>query len=394
MKQRCMEIPFQAISGTLSEGVSEKVALLEANKENTEENVMLCGRIAEDAVDATKEGTEEKTAAEVSELVEEFIEKVSEDSTSSEAAALMTQIRSAKITVALTNKEIAMTYDIISRLEVIVVNIKNEITLTSGTSMTFSEYKTAAESLVSEMSISSTSSKILSLSISITSAMITLSSTEITEITTLKESVQTQILIIESDMALIQTSLKEVTGEKANDEQIVTGSEEGQKSELVEESIGKLKIVVQHTTIITKVTETLSLIISGEASGTSVTFAEFESLLEAFMTVVNTDVLDARIITMSASITTVTVESLTTEQITSITSQKSTLETSITQLVSMREVLQTKVESISGTTANPVQITSGSQEATTETATIALLMEMKQLTMTSKAIKNGVKCQN
>ena len=87
-------------------------------------------------------------------------------------------------------------------------------------------------------------------------------------------------------------------------------------------------------------------------------------------------------------------ETLTTEQITSITSQKSTLETSITQLVSMREVLQTKVESISGTTANPVQITSGSQEATTETATIALLMEMKQLTMTSKAIKNGVKCQS
>ena len=370
------------------------MALLEANKENTEENVMLCGRIAEDAVDATKEGTEEKTAAEVSELVEEFIEKVSEDSTSSEAAALMIQIRSAKITVALTNKEIAMTYDIISRLEVIVVNIKNEITLTSGTSMTFTEYKTAAESLVSEMSISSTSSKILSLSISITSAMITLSSTEITEITNLKETVQTQILIIEKDMALIQTSLKEVTGEKANEEQIVTGSEEGQKSELVEESIAKLKIVVQHTTIITKVTETLSLVISGEASGTSVTFAEFESLLLAFMTVVNTDVLDARIITMSASITTVTVETLTTEQITSITSQKSTLETSITQLVSMREVLQTKVESISGTTANPVQITSGSQEATTETATIALLMEMKQLTMTSKAIKNGVKCQN
>ena len=370
------------------------MALLEANKENTEENVMLCGRIAEDAVDATKEGTEEKTAAEVSELVEEFIEKVSEDSTSSEAAALMTQIRSAKITVALTNKEIAMTYDIISRLEVIVVNIKNEITLTSGTSMTFTEYKTAAESLVSEMSISSTSSKILSLSISITSAMITLSSTEITEITTLKESVLTQILIIEKDMALIQTSLKEVTGEKANEEQIVTGSEEGQKSELVEESIAKLKIVVQHTTIITKVTETLSLVISGEASGTSVTFAEFESLLLAFMTVVNTDVLDARIITMSASITTVTVETLTTEQITSITSQKSTLETSITQLVSMREVLQTKVESISGTTANPVQITSGSQEATTETATIALLMEMKQLTMTSKARKKWGKCQN
>merc|ERR550517_945261 len=114
-----------------------------------------------------------------------------------------------------------MTYDIISRLEVIVVNIKNEITLTSGTSMTFTEYKTAAESLVSEMSISSTSSKILALSISITSAMITLSSTEITEITTLKETVLTQILIIEKDMALIQTSLKEVTGEKANEEQIV-----------------------------------------------------------------------------------------------------------------------------------------------------------------------------
>ena len=59
----------QAIAGTLSEGVSEKVALLETNKENTEKNVMLCGRIAEDAVAATEGGTEEKTAEEVSQLV-------------------------------------------------------------------------------------------------------------------------------------------------------------------------------------------------------------------------------------------------------------------------------------------------------------------------------------
>ena len=45
---------MKAIAGTLSEGVSEKVALLETNKENTEKNVMLCGRIAEDAVAATE----------------------------------------------------------------------------------------------------------------------------------------------------------------------------------------------------------------------------------------------------------------------------------------------------------------------------------------------------
>ena len=45
------------------------MALLETNKENTEKNVMLCGRIAEDAVAATEGGTEEKTAEEVSQLV-------------------------------------------------------------------------------------------------------------------------------------------------------------------------------------------------------------------------------------------------------------------------------------------------------------------------------------
>ena len=315
----------------------------------------------------------------------EFIKIVSEDSTSSEAAALQTQIDSAKITVKLTNQEIAMTFDIISKLEVIVVDITNEITVTSGTTTTFSEYKTAAESLVTEISSSSTSSKILSLSLTITSAMVTLSTDEITQITTVKESLQTQIVMIEKDLALLQTSIKEVTGEEASEDQIAVGDEGGEKSELVEESIATLKTVVQHTTIITKVTEMMTLAIAGTAtSGTvTVTSSEFVTLVEAFMTVVNTDVLDASIITMSASITTISV-TLTTADITTITSQKTTLETVITQLVSMKEVLQLKIESVSGTTANPTQILSGSLVATKETAIETILIEMKELTMTSK----------
>ena len=349
---------------------------------------MLCGRIAEDAITATESGTEEKTAAEVSQLVSEFIRIVSEDSTSSEATTLMTQIESAKITVKLTNAEIAMTYDIISKLEVIVVDITNEITVTSGTTTTFSEYKTAAESLVTEISSSSTSSKILSLSLTITSAMVTLSTDEITEITTIKESLQTQIVMIEKDLALLQTSIKEVTGEEASEDQIAVGDEGGEKSELVEESIATLKTVVQHTTIITKVTEMMTLAIAGTAtSGTvTVTSSEFVTLVEAFMTVVNTDVLDASIITMSASITTISV-TLTTADITTITSQKTTLETVITQLVSMKEVLQLKIESVSGTTANPTQILSGSLVASKEIAIETILIEMKELTMTSKVGK-------
>ena len=363
------------------------MAALETNKENTEKNVMLCGRIAEDAVAATASGTEEKTAAEVSELVTKFIKIVSEDSASSEAAALQTQIESAKITVKLTNQEIAMTYDIISKLEVIVVDITNEITVTSGTKTTFTEYKTAAESLVTEISSSSTSSKILSLSLTITSAMVTLSTAEITEITTVKESLQTQIVIIEKDMALLQTSIKEVTGKEASEDQIVVGDEGGEKSELVEESIATLKTVVQHTTVIMKVKEIMTSAIAGTAtSGTSVTSSEFVTLVETFMTVVSADVLDSRIVTMSASITTVSV-TLTTADITTITSQKTSLETVITQLVSMKEVLQTKIESVSGTTANPTQILSGSLEASKETATETILIEMKELTMTSKASK-------
>ena len=315
----------------------------------------------------------------------EFIKIVSEDSTSSEAAALQTQIDSAKITVKLTNQEIAMTFDIISKLEVIVVDITNEITVTSGTTTTFSEYKTAAESLVTEISSSSTSSKILSLSLTITSAMVTLSTDEITEITTVKESLQTQIVMIEKDLALLQTSIKEVTGEEASEDQIAVGDEGGEKSELVEESIATLKTVVQHTTIITKVTEMMTLAIAGTAtSGTvTVTSSEFVTLVEAFMTVVNTDVLDASIITMSASITTISV-TLTTADITTITSQKTTLETVITQLVSMKEVLQLKIESVSGTTANPTQILSGSLVASKEIAIETILIEMKELTMTSK----------
>ena len=75
---------------------------------------------------------------------------------------------------------------------------------------------------------------------------------------------------------------------------------------------------------------------------------------------------------------------LTSSDTTIIKTHMKTVQLAVTQMEAMVLVLQIKISALASTTANPVQITSGSIEATTETATEALLLDMKALTLSSK----------
>ena len=255
------------------------------------------------------------------------------------------------------------------------------LTLTSGTTKTFAEYKSACSFLLTEVTASSISVKILTMSLEITIIKITLTTTEITEITTIKGSIETQILIIEQDIIRLLASLKEATGTVATDVQISTGAVDGKTSDVAEESIKTLQIVVKHTTILINVKTVLEAAIAGTlTTGTETTSAAFVTLVESFITVISNDNLDITIFTLAMSITTAKV-TLTTSDITIIKTQLTIVETTVAILEALTVQLQTKVKSITGSEASNIQILSGSASGNLEMASEVILLEMKALTI-------------
>ena len=123
-------------SASLSYMSASKIVKLETltrNKYLVERVRMLCGDIAEDAMEATSSGTVEMTVEELSELVMEFFELISQDFLSSTSGSsgsestyandLVIKIQSAKLTVALADTESTMVEFIVGRL----VNLEGEL---------------------------------------------------------------------------------------------------------------------------------------------------------------------------------------------------------------------------------------------------------------------------
>lgn len=260
-------------------------------------------------------------------------------------------------------------------------------TATSGTiETTGTEFKSACTSLIETVTKLTISKKVVKMSLSITTAKVTLTATEKKEIETLSTSLATQIAIIEKDLVLIQEALKTSTGAEATDEQIASGKAKGTKDDAVQEKIEQLKTVKKNKMACMKAETKMTEAIEGKATtGTETTSTEFVTVVTAFVKLVTEDLLDVSIITKSTSITTVKV-TLTTADITTITTQKTSLTSLISQMAAMEELLQASIKELVTTTANSVQITSGSKEATSETAKMETLMELKLLTLTSKSV--------
>ena len=123
-------------SASLSYMSASKIVKLETltrNKHLVERVRMLCGDIAEDGMEATSSGTMEMTVEELSELVMEFFELISQDFLSSTSGSsgsestyandLVIKIQSAKLTVALADTELTMVEFIVGRL----ANLEGEL---------------------------------------------------------------------------------------------------------------------------------------------------------------------------------------------------------------------------------------------------------------------------
>ena len=115
----------------ISEENAAKLETLSANADSAAETSMLCGRIADDPIGATASGTVEMTTQELCQLVMNFYILISEDYLSTEATALMTQIESAKLTSELTFQEYLMVIQIVTQLDILVVEINVSIQVIS-----------------------------------------------------------------------------------------------------------------------------------------------------------------------------------------------------------------------------------------------------------------------
>merc|ERR1711892_138807 len=249
---------------------------------------------------------------------------------------------------------------------------------TGSVETTGSEFKTSCTSFVETVTSSSISIKIVKMSLSITTAKVTLTTTEITEITTLTTTLETLIAIIEKDLVLIQDALKTSTGAEATSEQIVSGKAKGTKEQL--------KIVMKNKKACEMAEKKMTEAIGGTATtGTETTSTAFVTLVKTFITLVTTDLLDITIVTQSTSIT-ISKVTLTTADITTITSQKTSLTSMISQMSAMEALLQASIKELVKTTANSAQITSGLIVGNSEIAKIETLIELKLLTLTSKAV--------
>merc|ERR1712106_250199 len=249
-----------------------------------------------------------------------------------------------------------------------------------------SEFKTSCTSFVETVTSSSISIKIVKMSLSITTVKVTLTTTEITEITTLTTSLETLIAIIEKDLVLIQDALKTSTGAEATSEQIVSGKAKGTKDDAVQEKIEQLKIVMKNKKACEMAEKKMTEAIGGTAStGTETTSTAFVTLVKTFITLVTTDLLDITIVTQSTSIT-ISKVTLTTADITTITTQKTSLTTMISQMSAMEALLQASIKELVKTTANSAQITSGLIVGNSEIAKMETLIELKLLTLSSKAV--------
>ena len=115
----------------ISEENEAKLETLSANADSAAETSMLCGRIADDPIGATASGTVEMTTQELCQLVMNFYILISEDYLSTEATALMTQIESAKLTSELTFQEYLMVIQIVTQLDILVIEINVSIQVIS-----------------------------------------------------------------------------------------------------------------------------------------------------------------------------------------------------------------------------------------------------------------------
>merc|ERR1712012_151408 len=113
---------------------ASKIDILTLNMESAETAQMLCEAIALDAISATASGTIEMTAMQLFAIVTQVYTLISADFLYvGEIEALMIQIQSAKLTVALTEAEISQVNVIVSQFAILIVDIQSTIAVVGST---------------------------------------------------------------------------------------------------------------------------------------------------------------------------------------------------------------------------------------------------------------------
>jgi len=234
------------------------------------------------------------------------------------------------------------------------------------------------------------SESITSLTLSITGVSVTLSSTEVTEITTLKTSVETVIEEITVSITSLQFQLFSDTGSTASSLQITAGSSAATKVSAADAILADLSTATINKGAIEAVVAELDKALGGNATSGSneITGDAYETAISEFLMLVETNLLEETILTMSYSLTSLKV-TLTETQITKLKIVKTSLTVVVTKITTMITIIQTEFKEITGADATAIQISAGSSSVTdAKEASSTFMQALKALTVNKDAIAN------
>merc|ERR1712128_352671 len=271
---------------------------------------------------------------------------------------------------------------------------------TTGTEITGAAFIIIVKEFLSITKISFISVKITSLALTIATSKVTLTTEEQTTIKAVQVEIDALSAKIEAQIAVTQAAFIEITGKEASEEDIKNaGSEIAEPSggintgrpeiSATDSAIIKMKALTENKGACGKVKEFLATAIVGTASsetGEKIEGSVFIVRIAIFLAELTFSLFSESIMTLYLTITGVSI-TLTESQITEVTALKTSVEEMIVKIESEVSALQFQLFTETGSTASSLQITAGSANATTESASDALLSDLKISTFNKDAIE-------
>ena len=276
-------------------------------------------------------------------------------------------------------------------IEAVIADLEKAIggTATSGSNeLTGDAYETAISEFLMLVEGNLLDETILTKSYALTSIKVTLTETQITKLKIVQTSFTVVITKITTMITVIQATFKEITGTDATAIQISAGSSSVTEAKAASTTFMKaLKSLTVNKGSIEKVETALTSAAAGTLdAGSEVTSAVFLERLTAFFALLEEDYSSESITAMSFDIINVKV-TLTTAEITQVTTLKSSISLILIKISVAITFFQSQVKALTGAEATETQILAGDASATVASVKEESVMQLKVMTINIDSVE-------
>merc|ERR1712106_803598 len=229
---------------------------------------------------------------------------------------------------------------------------------------------------------------ILTQSYSLTSVKVTLTETQITKLKIVKTSLTVAVTKITTMITVIQATFKEITGADATTIQISSGSSTVTDAKAASSTFMKaLKSLTVNKGAVEKVETALTSAAAGTLdAGAEVNGTIYMERLTEFFALLEEDYSSSAITAMSFDITNVKV-TLTTEQITQVTTFQTTIKLIVIKMTIAITFFQVQIKTLTGSEATETQILAGDASATVASIKEESIMQLKVMTINIASVE-------